>query len=745
MENVNIITLEQGWDQEIYPKGIKKLELILIGGVNSGGDKKQKLFSNQDYMHIYTLCYNMCVQRDPYNWSEELYHKHEETIKNYLLQHVLPKLEQVHDVFLLKSLRHHWNQHLLMNKWMNRFFIYLNRHYIDHHSLPTLAQAGMQLFKDMVYEVIKGKVINAMIIVINNEREGSMIDRQLIRDIVRMFEVMGMNSLDAYRNDFECKYLEGTKLYYLNKAECWIEQDSTPEYLVKAEKALKVEGHRVEHYLHSSTEPKVLQVMEKEVLEDRQKVLLEKEHSGCMCLLQNDKSEDLSRMFRLFQRTPNGLAAMAAYVKQHIEKLGQSVVEKRQAMISNDAKADTANDPGFVKELLTLHEKYHHVVNHDFKGHAVFQKALEEAFVEFVNRSVGKYTNAEVMSTFCDRLLKTGGEKASEEQVENYLEKVVHLFSYLTDKDLFAEIYRNQMAKRLLNQRSASDDAERLFIGKLKLRCGAQFTSKMEGMLNDLTLAVDQQTQFSAYLSQEASTFTQFEFSVQVLTTGHWPTYQRYSVTLPTQFEQCTHVFKEFYDSKTSHRRLQWVHSLGNATLRGHFAKNYYDLQVTTLQAIALLLFNDDQDTLSFTVIREALNLSEDVVKRIMHSLSCGIFKVLTKVPPSKTISTSDSFQFSSTFSSPKRKLRIPMASLEATHNPKRVEEDRSIAIEAAIVRIMKSRKTLGHQQLVSEVLSQLSFFQPNLRVIKRRIEALIDREYLERDVDQTNSYKYLA
>lgn len=44
------------------------------------------------------------------------------------------------------------------------------------------------------------------------------------------------------------------------------------------------------------------------------------------------------------------------------------------------------------------------------------------------------------------------------------------MFSYLTDKDLFAEIYRNQLAKRLLNQRSASDDMEKLMIGKLKLR-----------------------------------------------------------------------------------------------------------------------------------------------------------------------------------------------------------------------------------------------------------------------------------
>lgn len=117
--------------------------------------------------------------------------------------------------------------------------------------------------------------------------------------------------------------------------------------------------------------------------------------------------------------------------------------------------------------------------------------------------------------------------------------------------------------------------------------------------------------------------------------------------------------------------------------------------------------------------------------------------------------------------SSPNIKFTLPAPPLESKTQSKNIEETRIPAIEAAIVRIMKvrsilhciflrlnflynnvilqARKTLSHQQLIAEVLHQLTLFSPSPPSIKKRIESLIDREYLERDPDVASTYRYLA
>ena len=74
------------------------------------------------------------------------------------------------------------------------------------------------------------------------------------------------------------------------------------------------------------------------------------------------------------------------------------------------------------------------------------------------------------------------------------------------------------------------------------------------------------------------------------------------------------------------------------------------------------------------------------------------------------------------------------------------VEEDRRMFLQAALVRIMKSRKTMKHNDLVQEVIRQSAGrFQPNFSNIKRAIEGLIEKAYLERNPQMNEVYEYVA
>lgn len=88
----------------------------------------------------------------------------------------------------------------------------------------------------------------------------------------------------------------------------------------------------------------------------------------------------------------------------------------------------------------------------------------------------------------------------------------------------------------------------------------------------------------------------------------------------------------------------------------------------------------------------------------------------------------------------------VKESDVEKTATRQKVDEDRKPQVEAAIVRIMKSRKVLEHNLLITEVTQQLrSRFLPDPNTIKKRIESLIEREFLERDKVDWRVYKYLA
>lgn len=58
----------------------------------------------------------------------------------------------------------------------------------------------------------------------------------------------------------------------------------------------------------------------------------------------------------------------------------------------------------------------------------------------------------------------------SEQEIETVLDKTMVLFRYLLEKDVFERYYKTHLAKRLLLNKSVSDDSEKNMISKLKVQ-----------------------------------------------------------------------------------------------------------------------------------------------------------------------------------------------------------------------------------------------------------------------------------
>ncbi|KAG2697369.1 hypothetical protein I3843_07G101200 [Carya illinoinensis] len=687
-----IIELDQGWAYML--KGITKLKRILEG-------LTEDPFSSEDYIFLYTTIYNMCTQKPPHDYSQQLYDMYREVFDEYIASMVLPSLKEKHDEFMLSELVQRWLNHKVMVRWQSRFFHYLDRYFVARRSLPALYEVGLTCFRDLVYQEVKANARDAVISLIDKEREGEQIDRALLKNVIDIFVAIGMGQMELYEQDFEVHMLQDSGAYYSRKASSWISDDSCPDYMLKAEECLKRERDRVSHYLHISSEQKLVEKVQHELLVVYEMQLLEKEYSGCRALLRDDKVEDLSRMYRLYHKIPKGLDPVSTIFKQHVTAEGMALVQQAEDV----ASSQTANggvgmqELVLVRKIIELHDKYVAYVNDCFLNHSLFHKALKEAFEVFCNKAVSGSSSAELLATFCDNILKKGGsEKLSDEAIEETLEKVVKLLAYISDKDLFAEFYRKKLARRLLFDRSANEDHEKSILTKLKQQCGAQFTSKMEGMVTDLTLARENQNSFEEYLHNNTNVNPGLDLTVTVLTTGFWPSYKSCDLSLPQEM------------------------------------------------AAALLLFNN-ADRLSYSEMMTQLNLTHDDLVRLLHSLSCAKYKILNKEPNTKTILQTDNFEFNSKFTDRMRRIKVPLPPVDERKRViEDVDKDRRYAIDAALVRIMKSRKVLGHQQLVMECVEQLGrMFKPDIKAIKKRMEDLITRDYLERDKDNQNIFKYLA
>lgn len=208
-----------------------------------------------------------------------------------------------------------------------------------------------------------------------------------------------------------------------------------------------------------------------------------------------------------------------------------------------------------------------------------------------------------------------------------------------------------------------------------------------------------------------------------------------------------------FYGPKKDDSDKDGACSSSTSVVSSRSGPRKHIIQVSTYQMVVLMLFNN-HDKLTYEEIQNESDIPERDLIRALQSLAMGkaTQRILIKNPKTKEIEPSHEFYVNDSFSSKLHRVKIQTVAAKGESEPERretrnkVDEDRKHEIEAAIVRIMKSRRKMAHNILVAEVTEQLkSRFLPSPVIIKKRIEGLIEREYLARTPEDRKMYTYVA
>ncbi|EXJ90806.1 Cullin 3 [Capronia coronata CBS 617.96] len=695
--------------------------------------------------------------------------------------------------------------HQLSMGMITDVLMYMDRVNSQDQRRPSIFATAMALFRthvlrtplseDASFDVLL--LLETVVLdMIRMERSGEVIDRPLVRACCYMLEGLYESftedeSTKLYLTSFEPQFIAASRQFYQEEGKTLLAEADASTFCTHASRRLLEETERCQQTISQITETKIKHVVDEELISTHIRDVINMQGTGVKYMLDNDKIEDLANVFDLISRVDPKKVALKDAVQKRVIELGTDINKsanviseappqpRTAAKTGADAKAapektlsqQTQAAIAWVEQILELKNKFDRVWVEAFRRDGVMEKALEISFQDFINAND---RSPEHLSLFLDEYLKRGGRDKTDAEVDALLDNGILLLQYLANKDLFETYYKKHMAKRLLMKKSVSREMERQMLSKMKMKIGNQFTQKLEGLIRDTELSDSLSTQYKEYVNKLGDPDPRrIDLDCRVLTTTVWPfetlfradndDESRRECKFPAPVERIRQRFQKFYLDKHTGRKLTWMPSLGDADLRATFTTGgktrRYEVNVSTYGMVILMLFNDlaPGESLTTEQIAAETNIPKHDLIRNLQSLSLvSKWRLLKKEPMSKDIKPTDKFYFNEDFSSQFLKIKVSVVagganrienSEERRATQKRTDDERGHVIEAAIVRIMKSRKTASHSQLMTETLHQLSGrFQPDVNMIKKKIEALIDREYLERGSDPAKpTYNYLA
>uniref|UniRef100_A0A673ZRW5 Cullin-2 n=1 Tax=Salmo trutta TaxID=8032 RepID=A0A673ZRW5_SALTR len=713
---------------------------------------------NDRFSDIYALCVAY-----PEPLGEKLYTETKVFLENHVRQLYKKVLESEEKVLVMYH--RYWEEYSKGADYMDCLYRYLNTQFIKKNKLTEAdlqyGYGGVDMNEPLmeIGEVSLNHILLLTFSVIQYKCHNiSVCISECLHTIVCAHTIL----LTFYQEIFEGPFLTKTGEYYKQEASNLLQESNCSQYMEKVLGRLKDEEVRCRKYLHPSSYAKVIHECQQRMVADHLQFL----HGECQNIIRQEKRDDMANMYTLLRAVSSGLPHMIQELQVHIHDEG----------IRATSNLSQENMPTlFVESVLEVHSKFVQLINTVLNGDQHFMSALDKALTSVVNHREPKSIckAPELLAKYCDNLLKKSAKGMTENEVEDKLTSFITVFKYIDDKDVFQKFYARMLAKRLIHGLSLSMDSEEAMINKLKQACGYEFTSKLHRMYTDMSVSADLNNKFNNFIkTQESPVELGISFQIYVLQAGAWPLTHVPSSTfaIPQELEKSVQMFELFYNQHFSGRKLTWLHYLCTGEVKMNYLSKPYVAMVTTYQMAVLLAFNNSE-TVCYKELQDSTQMNEKELQKTIKSLLD--VKMLNHDSQKEEIEAESTFSLNMSFTSKRTKFKITtsmqkdtpqvqhpipliahptipisvfptLQEMEQTRSA--VDEDRKMYLQAAIVRIMKARKVLRHNALIQEVINQSKArFNPSISMIKKCIEVLIDKQYIERSQSSADEYSYVA
>jgi len=708
---------------------------------------------------------------------------------------------------ILRYIKQIWNDHELSVKLVSEISMYMDRTFTKDNKLPLIYDIGLISFRNCIFnqkvddgdndETIGDKVIRYLITYYNLNRNGEIVDKSLIIEILKIFKsLIDLDDVSFYNGVFLPKFLRYSHDYYLGKVN-EVFQNKThlgSIFIYKINEIINNENSQFEEFLFDSQTIEMLQTyMYNDLINLNIDTILDLKEDGLQCWIDLNNFEILTILYSLIGLVKNG---KSNYLKPHLKKIvlqnGVELTEisKPELPIEDAKKLKKGSNStqfaiNYVKNFIALKSKYDQIINISFNGDLEIFQEVESTFTTFLNED---NKVQEYLSLFIDENFKKLLKNKTSAEINDFFSNVILIFKFIKDKDIFEKYYKNHLAKRLLNQKSISTELELMLITEFKLEIGSSFTSKFEGMFKDMNISKDITKSFNdksllTTLSADLAKFNNgksFDREFLILTDNFWPMSVNKSLNetnYPAVLAITQSSFEKFYHDKYNGRNLKWAPNMCTIDLKMNFPNDKtYEINMPTLTGLIILTcFNDEytengDNYYTFGEIQNMMQIPAVELKRHLQSITNSAkAKLLKKVPSSKTIEIDDKFTLNLDFKSSSYKVKVIPVSMKESNSSRdptmtlskiendnersdtlrSVQKSRELEIDAAIIRIMKANKSLKFENLVNEVIRIIEVvskrFKPQVTVIKKRIEELVDKEYLRRDENERDLFWYIA